>query len=86
MSGFEAVLKSLKDIDWENVKIVVNIAGGIIVAGKEIIEILSATDQMDQITYLEIIKPKDASIAVNRARLIQSIADRDKIKDPLIAL
>lgn len=76
MSSFDDIFKSIQDIDWDNVKVVVNIAGGIIVAGKEIIEILQSTGEMNQIEFLQIIEPKDASIAINRARLVKSIQDR----------
>lgn len=77
MSDFVDVVKSvIKDVDWDEVKVVVNLASGIIVGGKEILEMLQETGGMDQIQYLEFVKPIDAAIAVKRAQIVQSIKER----------
>lgn len=76
MSDFEKVIDALKDVDMDDVKVVVNVAGGIMVAGKEIYEILQKDGGLTQVDLVQIVNDKDVSIAINRARLVQSIKDR----------
>ena len=70
------IIEFLKGVDWEKYEVVINIAGGIIRAGQEVIDLLQKSG-MNQIEFLQVVEKPNAKIAIERARLIKSIADRD---------